>query len=212
MPKNLQIELTAESEKGCNRTPNNSANALVSTRSYALVGSPVRPAIHAKLSLWRRWGLWFGLAVAAGLGSWMFYAQPWQAHMVPVVVEIVAPGPVTRVLAVNGRIAASRSVAVRSTVAGTLVPPLADEGDKVARDDVLARLDDTSQQAAVRQAVAALDQGLVAQTQARETLARAEALRTSVPRVTLDDARRAVERAEQEVGRLRAWSSRRSSS
>ncbi len=204
MPKNLQIELTAESEKGGNKTPNDSANALVGTRSYALVGSPVRPAIHAKLSLWRRWGLWFGLAVAAGLGSWMFYAQPWHAHMVPVVVEVVAPGPITRVLAVNGRVAALRSVGVKSTVAGTLVAPLAEEGDVVEQGTVLARLDDTSQQAAVRQAVAALDQGLVARMQARDAFSRAEALGSNVSRVTTEDARRAMESADQEVGRLRA--------
>ena len=142
--------------------------------------------------------------MAAGVGGWLFYAQPWQAGTPLVSVELVTPGPVTRVLAVNGRIAALRSVAVRSTVAGTLVASLAEEGDTVAQGAIIARLDDTAQQAAVRQAEAALDQQLVAQVQAQAALTRAEALGGNVSRVTLEDARSAVTRAEQEVGRLRA--------
>jgi RND family efflux transporter MFP subunit len=81
---------------------------------------------------------------------------------------------------------------------------LADEGDVVAQGTTLARLDDTSQQAALRQAVAALDQVLVAQTQARDTLSRAEALGNNVSRVALVDSQRLMERANQEVDRLRA--------
>jgi len=204
MLKNSQIDLTAEPELGGGKTPNDAPNALVRTRSNALVGLPVKPVTHATPSSWRRWSLWLGLMAAVGLGGWLVYAPPWQAGVVPVVVEIVVPGPITRVLAVNGRVAALRSVDVKSTVAGTLVAPLAEEGDVVEQGAVLARLDDTSQQAAMRQAVAALDQGLVAQKQARDALSRAEALGGNISRVETEDARRAKERADQEVGRLRA--------
>lgn len=134
----------------------------------------------------------------------MFHAQPWSAGIPVVGLEVVAPGLVTRVLAVNGRIAALRSVDVKSTVAGTLVAPLAEEGDIVAQGAILARLDDTPQQAVVRQTAAALDSGLVSQKQARDALDRAEALGENVTRVTLDDARRSSERADREVGRLSA--------
>lgn len=204
MPKDLRIELTAEAGKRGASPTNDSANALVQTGTYALVGSPVRPAIHAKPSRWRRWGLWLGLAVAGCLVGWLFYAQPWKSGVATVAVEVVAPGPITRVLAVNGRIAALRTVDVKSTVAGTLVAPLANEGDVVEQGTVIARLDDTSQQSAVRQAVAALDQGVVTQTQAHDAFERAEALKGTVSRVTLEDARQTMERADQEVGRLRA--------
>lgn len=204
MPKTLQFELTGETENGDRMPPGEPANALVPAKSFALVGPPVRPAPHATPSKWRRRGLWIGLALAGCVGGWLFYAQPWTAGVAAVTLEIVTPGPVTRVLAVNGRIAALRSVDVKSTVAGTLVSPLAEEGDIVEQGAVIARLDDTSQQSAVRQAEAALDQGLVAQTQAQDALRRAEALGGNVSRVTLDDARRAMERADQEVGRLRA--------
>ncbi len=204
MQKNLQIELTAEPDKGGDTSPGVSTHTLDRPRSYALVALPVGPLIHAKPSLWRRWGLWLGLAAVGGFGSWLFYAQPWKIGLVPVVVEVVSPGPITRVLAVNGRIEALHSVSVTSTVAGTLVAPLADEGDVVAQGTTLARLDDTSQQAVLRQAVAALDQVLVAQTQARDALSRTEALGNNVSRVALEDSQRLMERANREVDRLRA--------
>jgi RND family efflux transporter MFP subunit len=121
-----------------------------------------------------------------------------------VTVEVVALAPVTRVLAVNGRIAALRYVAVKSTIAGTLVAPLAEEGDVVEQGTVIARLDSTSQEAVVRQASAALDQGLVAETQARDLLNRADALKGNVSRVVLENARRAADQALQEIDRLRA--------
>lgn len=180
------------------------SSALVPATKSALVAPPVKPTKRSRPSARWRWGLWIGLACAAGIGGWLIYAQPWQAGIPVVSVEIVAPGSVTRVLAVNGRIAALRSVAVRSTVAGTLGTALAEEGDAVSEGAILARLDDTSQQAAVRQATAALEQQLLVEAQARATLARTEALGGNVSRVTLDDARSALQRAEQEVGRLRA--------
>ncbi|RST81023.1 efflux RND transporter periplasmic adaptor subunit [Aquibium carbonis] len=201
---NLQIELTATPE-GANRTKRDGASgALVSSGQTALVAPHAKPGNRPKRSSWRQRGLWIGLAAAGGIGGWFFYAQPWQASVPAVSVEIVAPGPVTRVLAVNGRIAALRSVAVKSTVAGTLVAALAEEGNTVLRGAVLARLDDTSQQAAVRQATAALDQQLLAEAQAGAALKRTEALAGNVSRVALDDARSAADRAAQEVGRLRA--------
>ncbi len=202
---NQQIELSATSQN-LNDEPKSqgASTALVPSGSTALVAPPQKSAKRSRPSPWRRWGLWIGLAAAGGASGWLFLAQPWQAGVNAVPVEIVAPGPVTRVLAVNGRIAALRSVEVKSTVAGTLIASLAEEGDTVSEGAVLAHLDDTSQLAAVRQATAALDQQVLARNQARAAVERAEALGGTVSRVTLDDARNALERAEQEVGRLRA--------
>src|SRR5690606_13582645 len=111
---------------------------LVPARSTALVAASERTTRRSSTSPWRRRAIWLGLAVAVAVGGWLFYAQPWNAGVPAVIVEIVTPGPVTRVLAVNGRIAALRSVAVKSTVAGTLVSPLAEEGDVVSGGTVLA--------------------------------------------------------------------------
>ena len=108
-----------------------------------------------------RFLVWAGLAVAATIAGWLIYAQPWVARVSERVVESVTPGPLSRILAVNGRIAAIHSVDVRSPVAGTLTHLMAEEGERVERGAILARLDDTPQQAVVRQAVAALDHGIV---------------------------------------------------
>ncbi|MBK8458127.1 MAG: hypothetical protein IPL47_14330 [Phyllobacteriaceae bacterium] len=63
------------------------------------------------------------LAAAAGL-SWV---KPWDVKPKSVVMETMTPGPVTRVLAVNGRVAARRTIAVRSPVAGEVVEVAAAE-------------------------------------------------------------------------------------
>ena len=204
MPKNRHIELAAQVGDEADVSSGKAANALVHAKAYALAVPPAAIPSHARPSAWRRRAWWLGLVIAAAGGGWLFLAQPWSAGMPLVVVEVVAAGPVTRVLAVNGRIAALHSIDVKSNVAGTLVAPLAEEGDLVEQGAVLARLDDTAQQAAVRQANAALDQGLGTQRQAREALLRAESLASTISRVTLDDARRAVEMADQEIDRLRA--------
>jgi RND family efflux transporter MFP subunit len=201
VPKDLQIDLTATPEVG---TPAGAPHPLVPARSYALVGVPNPVTARPAASPWRRRLVWIGLALAVAVGGWLAFAEPWNPGGEGVAVEAVVAGPVSRVLAVNGRMAALQSVAVRSTVAGTLVEVPADEGDRVVQGAVLARLDDTPQQAVLREVVAALDQGVVAQQQAADAVSRAEALGTNVSRVTLDDARRTLERADREVGRLRA--------
>jgi RND family efflux transporter MFP subunit len=155
-----------------------------------------KPAI--RLWLWAAAGL---LAVGAGLA---FYFQPWIAKTTSVVFETVALGPVTRVLAVNGRIAAAHSVDLRPQVSGTLADILVDEGDSVAQGADLARIDPSAQRAVARQAIAGLDSALVAQEQAQATYTRTKALGRNVPRNTLENAARAVQSAEQEVARMTA--------
>lgn len=119
-------------------------------------------------------------------------------------VETVALAPVTRVLAVNGRIAGVRSVDVRPLVSGTLVEVLVAEGDTVARTQPLTRLDTSAQQAVVKQALAGLDAAFVAQQDASATHARTKALGTNAARVVLESAARAEQTAAQEVSRMGA--------
>jgi RND family efflux transporter MFP subunit len=157
--------------------------------------APVRPR--------RLWPWIAGLVLAAGLGG-ALYLQPWVPQAVPVVVETAAPGPVTRVLAVNGRIASVQSVDVRPQVSGTLDAVLVDDGDPVQPGQVLVRLDAAAQQAFLRQAAAGLDAALVAQEDARATYDRTDALGTNAARVVLESAARAVQAAAQEVVRMTA--------
>lgn len=144
-----------------------------------------------------------GIALIASIVGTL-YLQPWAPRATPVVIEVAELAPATRVLAVNGRIAARHSVDVRSLVGGPLTEVLVQEGDVVPTGAVLARIDSATQQAVVRQAVAGLDTALVAQDQARAALARAQGLAGTVPRTAIEDATSAVQRAAQEVARTTA--------
>ena len=201
MSKNPESENRTEPVAGELQNASATATPLVKAQSTTLDGvshQVVQPGTRP------RYLVWIGLAVAAAIAGWLIYAQPWVPSVSERVVESVAPGPLSRVLAVNGRIAAIHSVAVRSPVAGTLTDSMAEEGERVERGAILARLDDTPQQAVVRQAVAALDHGIVAQQQAQAALTRATALGVNIARSTQEDAQRSLEQAQRETGRLQA--------
>ena len=147
------------------------------------------------------WAICLAVAGGAGLG---LYIQPWAAGALPVAVEITAAAPVTRVLAVNGRIAASHSVDVRALIGGTLADVHVATGDVVQQGTVLAGIDAAAQRAAVRQAMAGLDAALLAQAEAGDVFARAEALGDNVARTVRDAAARAAQLAQQDVARAAA--------
>lgn len=152
----------------------------------------------------RRLWLWaVGGTLVVGLAG-LLYLQPWAASVTEVIVETMAPGPVTRVLAVNGRIASDWSVDVRPQVTGTLAEVMAAEGDVVQSGSALARIDAGAQQAVVRQAMAGLDAAQVVESEAQATHARTKALGSNVARVALENAARAVQSAAQEVARMTA--------
>jgi RND family efflux transporter MFP subunit len=172
--------------------------ALVPPPTGAVPPPPAAPKAARRLWPWLAGGL-----LAAGLGG-LWYLQPWVPQAASVVVETVTPGPVTRVLAVNGRIAGVQSVEVRPQVSGTLDAVLVDDGDSVQPGQPLTRLDAAAQQAFLRQAAAGLDAALVAQEDAAATYDRTNALGTNAARVALESAARAVQAASQEVARMTA--------
>lgn len=157
-----------------------------------------KPAAKRRLWIWGAAGL-LGLALAG-----FVWSQFWMVRPTPVTVEIAALAPVTRVLAVNGRIAAVRSVDVRSVMSGNLVELLVAEGDVVDKNQILAQVDAAGQNATVRQAMAALDAALVAQQQSTEIYERAVALGSNIPRSELEANAHAVQSAAREVARLTA--------
>lgn len=130
--------------------------------------------------------------------------RPWETRPATVAIETVTPGPATRVLAVNGRIAALNTVDIRPGVTGQIVSVAADENDVVAAGQTLARIDDTLPRSELDQARAALDAGRVRLAQAQATLDRARALGPNVARSTLEDAELAASLAEDEIERLDA--------
>ncbi len=199
MPKSPPSEAVAAPVTGVLQHPGSSA--VVASTPKVLKGTSLQ-VIHPGPG--RRRLLWAALALMAMVGAGLAYKQPWNTDVVDVVVENVTPGPHMRILAVNGRVAATHSVEVRSAVAGTLTDAMAEEGQLLERGATLARVDDTPQQAVVRQAVAALDLGIVAQQQAQAALTRATAMGINIARSTQEDALRTLEQAQREVGRLQA--------
>lgn len=157
-----------------------------------------KPATKRRLWIWGAAGL-LGLALAG-----FVWSQFWMVRPTPVTVEIAALAPVTRVLAVNGRIAALHSVDVRSVVSGNLVRLPVAEGDVVEENQILAQVDAAAQNATIRQAVAALGAALMAQQQATEIYERAAALGNNIPRSELEANAHTVQSAAQEVARLTA--------
>lgn len=152
---------------------------------------------------WKFLGWASAVVAAIGVGAIILFG-PWRAAGTTVQTEIMAPGPVTLVLAVSGKIAPSDQVQIRAAVAGTVQEVLASEGTVVASGDVLARLDPSQQEAIVRQAASALGQGRILQQQAKITYARNRELGSLVARSKLEDSKLAVEGADQDVARLTA--------
>jgi HlyD family secretion protein len=149
-----------------------------------------------------RW-MWIAIVIAAVAGAALYWRTT-ANKPAAVAVEVASLGPVTRVLAVNGQIAARRSVALRSAVSATVLTVVVDEGDAVAAGDPLATLDASQAKAAERQAQSALEQGMVKQAQAATDFGRMRDLGKNVARSMLEDADLALQGAAQDVARLQA--------
>ena len=155
---------------------------------------------HGRRSVW----IWVAGAVLASGLTGLLYLQPWATRIPVVAVETMVPGAVSRVLAVNGRIAGTQSVDVRPLVSGSVVDIMVAEGDTVTHAPTLMQMDSAAQQAVLRQAKAGLDAALVAHEDAEATLARTRALAGNATRVALETAVRAEQSAAQEVARMTA--------
>ncbi len=102
-------------------------------------------------------GLWLALSGGAALPVHTATAQP-----------IAAGGGNASVLDATGYVTARREATVSAQITGTVTELLIEEGDHVKQGQVLARLDDTAQRAALTQAQAQLHsaQALLVQNQA----------------------------------------------
>lgn len=110
----------------------------------------------------------------------------------------------SRVLAVNGRIRPRLQVDIRPTLGGELVALPFDVGDKVAAGQILARIDDGPEAAAIAQAEASAQAQVASLAQARRDLARFEALGQFATRREVEQRRLAVAEGERELARRRA--------
>lgn len=154
-------------------------------------------------SFWRRW--FWPLSAATVLiillGVWF-----WQGRSAAAMVqtETASTSDVTRLLAVNGKIAPLRAVQIRASVSGRVVDMVAQEGDAVLRGAVLAKLDAGAQIANVVQAQTALAQARAKAVQAADAHARDIALRANITANALESGRVAMVSAAQDVLRLQA--------
>src|SRR5690606_10619458 len=80
------------------------------------------------------------------------------------------------ILAVNGRIRPRLQVDIRPTLGGELVALPFDVGDRVEAGQILARIDDAPETAAIAEAEASVQTQQATLAQARRELARFEAL------------------------------------
>ena len=139
----------------------------------------------------RRWPMWVALVAVvimiAGAAIWWFLPR---GIPVGVATATAAPadtaiGPGT-ILDASGYVVARRQATVSSKVTGKVVQVSIEEGQRVARDEVIARLDDTNARAAVEQA--------------RAQHAQADANLTAA-RVALDNAIPTFRRNEQQLAK-----------
>jgi len=82
-------------------------------------------------------------------------------------------GAATAILQATGYVTARREATVSTQITGTLTQVLIDEGDRVKEGQILARLDDTAQQAALAQAQAGLQAAQATQAQVDANLEQA---------------------------------------
>jgi len=138
----------------------------------------------------------FALAIA---GYW-FFAPRDQA----VATLIVRGAPADRILAVNGRIRPRLQVDIRPSLGGELVALPFDVGDRVAAGQILARIDDAPEQAAIAVALASVTTQQATLAQARRELARFVALGQFATKREVEKLRLAVLEGERELNRRQA--------
>jgi RND family efflux transporter MFP subunit len=115
-----------------------------------------RPA-EAEAATWPKWvAIAVGVVVIAGVATWLLLPRGIEvrAATVEVAPAEAAAGPGT-ILDASGYVVARRQATVSSKITGKVVQVSIEEGKRVARDDIIARLDDTNVRAALEQARAA---------------------------------------------------------
>lgn len=154
-------------------TTDTDLSALRIDRSPAGANSPLKRRPK------RRWTIWIVVAILFVLGA--LALKKWLDPGVEVqlaTATLTSPSQANAVLTASGYVVARRKAAVASKGTGTLVYLAVEEGDRVKKGQVIARLDDSDVAATLRRA--------------RENLRVAEA--------DLDDARKNYERMSKLVG------------
>jgi len=110
-----------------------------------------------------RWPLWIGiLAVVLVIGGAIFWLTRPSGEPIKVIVarEIAGSGPSrgASTLDASGYIVARRQATVSSKITGRVLQVLIEEGQRVEKDEIIARIDDSNTRASLAQAQAQLAQ------------------------------------------------------
>src|SRR5216684_8424269 len=134
-----------------------------------------------------RWIIWIGtllVLVTAGVAAWRWATRERPVEVQAATVNERAAGTQAAVLNASGYVTARRRATVSSKVTGKVIEVNVEEGRAVKQGDVLARLDDSTERAALALVTAqaeaarrAVAENEVHLTQARTTLARVTRLR-----------------------------------
>ena len=140
-----------------------------------------REAVHAPRGLWVAIGAAVLLLALGGAAYWLLGAH--RVVAVRTATAVAPAGASSAVLQASGYVTAERQATISAEIAGMLTSVDIQEGETVQRGQVLARLDDSAQRAALTQARAQLAaaQAQLAQyrvqwVEARRDLARDQAL------------------------------------
>ncbi|HEY9093073.1 efflux RND transporter periplasmic adaptor subunit [Parasphingorhabdus sp.] len=139
------------------------------------------------------------LVLLALIGYW--FLVPRDKEVAALLIETT---PAQRLLAVNGRIRPRLQVDIRPALGGDLVALPFDVGDRVAAGQVLARIDDAPETAAIAEAEASVQTQQATVAQARRDLARFEALGQFATKREVEQRRLAVVEGERELSRRQA--------
>jgi RND family efflux transporter MFP subunit len=124
----------------------------------------------------RVWLLGGGVLFAAliGAGLWLFAGHGALPVHTALAQPLAVSGAGASVLDATGYVTARREATVSAQITGTLTEVLIEEGDHVKAGQVLGRLDDTAQRAALAQAQAQLSSAQALLTQDQAVLAQSE--------------------------------------
>jgi RND family efflux transporter MFP subunit len=111
--------------------------------------------------------------LAAGAGYWVLRGQSLAVEVAPAAPPAATAGPAA-ILQATGYVTARRQATVSAQITGALKEVLIEEGERVSAGQVLARLDDTAQRAALAQSAAQVQaaEALLTQYQAQLEQAR----------------------------------------
>jgi len=171
----------------------------------------IDPAQRDEPSGGRRWRLialivLLCLIAAAAVGYLLWHGQRVEVDTVTAVAPTAGPGGATSVLQATGYVTARRQATVSAQITGTLTQVLIEEGEQVQAGQVLARLEDTAQRAALGQAQAQLKAAtaLRAQYQAQLEQARRDLVRNQALVDADAVSKQAAEQSQTQVDTLAA--------